>query len=248
MKKTQARATAAAGIAIALLCLSTICQSTAAFGDAVTPAQAAVNTLTVNSQDSFGNTITGFYTELYYTNGGEQDAFTPHTFVLVNNETYTVHVENYGMYRFSHWLDTGSPAAKREIAITADKQIMAVYDTIPTHPVNLTAIAVSPNQVNLSWFAPAHNGSMPVTGYKVQRSTDDRLWTTITKNIGSTGTSYSDTGLGSDTTYYYRVFAISHAGTSYRSNIADVMTPLPSVAVNDTSVGPIVIVQPTLGR
>ncbi len=238
----------AASVTAALFFFCTSFHGMEAFGDANAQAQGTTSTLTVNSQDSFGNQVTGFYIELYHGDGMEQDAFTPHTFMLADNQTYFVHVENYGMYRFSHWLATGSSQARRLVSIYSDKQITAVYDVIPAHPANLTATAVSPNQINLKWSAPLHNGTMPVTGYRIQRSLDDRAWTTIARNTESASTAYSDTGLNSDTTYYYRVFALSQVGSSYRSNVADAMTPLPSVAVNDTSIGPIVIVQPTFGR
>src|SRR5438445_989087 len=113
--------------------------------------------LTVNSQDSFGNTLTGFYTELYASNGTQIDAgYTPFNFTLNNGDTYTVHVENFGKYMFSHWLDTGSTDANRTISITSNESIKTVYTTVPQPPTGLAATAVLSSQMNLTWNAPTN--------------------------------------------------------------------------------------------
>lgn len=197
-------------------------------------------TLTVHSQDSFGRSLEGFFVVVTFSNGTQTSGFTPLVVTVANNETYTVQAQNYGMYRFHNWID---PSAS-----PSQKQITAVYYLIPTHPTNLNATAVSPAQINLTWKAPSFDGSMPVTGYKIQRSLDDHMWTNIVKDTGSTSTAYSDTGLTSDKVYYYRVFALSSVGQSYRSNIADAITPLPSTTINGTAIGNITITQPTFGR
>lgn len=190
-----------------------------------TPPPQATSQLQVNSQDSFGNTITGLHTELYAQNGTQIDAgFTPYNFTLNNGQSYTVSVDNYGKYKFNHWLDTGDTNSNRTISITSNESITAVYATVPTHPSNLTATAASSSEIDLSWNAPSSDGGSPITGYKIQISTDGSTWTTIVKNTGSTDTSYSDIGLNHTTTYYYRVFALNSAGSSYRSNIASATT------------------------
>ena len=196
------------------------------------------STLAVNSQDSLGNSLLGFYAELYSQNGTQIDAgYTPYNFTLDNGQNYTIHVENYGTYKFSHWADTGSTNASRDISISADQSITAIYATIPTHPTNLTATAVSSSEIDLNWNTPSSDGGSPITGYRIQESTDDSTWTTIVKNTGNTNTAYSDTGLSDNTTYYYRVFALNSVGSSYRSNIADATTPILTVA--GTNIGPV---------
>lgn len=196
----------------------------------ITPPPPTTSQLQVNSDDSYANAITGFYTELYAQNGTQLDAgYTPYNFTLDTGQNYTVHVENYGNYKFNHWLDTNSTDANRTISITSDKFITAVYATIPTRPSNLTATAVSSSEIDLSWNAPSSDGGSPITGYRIQISTDDSTWTTMVKNTGNTNTAYSDTGLSPDTTYYYRVFALNSVGSSYRSNVASATTPLLTV-------------------
>src|SRR6267143_629411 len=94
-----------------------------------------------------------------------------------------------------------------------------IQSTTPTPPLGLTATAAS-TQINLHWAAPTNNGGSPITGYKIERSTNaGYTWYTIT-NTGNTATTYSNTGLASGTTYTYRVSAINVIGTSSPSNTA----------------------------
>jgi YVTN family beta-propeller protein len=189
--------------------------------------------LTVNSQDNNGNPITGFYTELYASNGTQiATGYTPYNFTLNNGQNYTVHVEDYGNYQFDHWTDTESTDANRAMSIINDTQITAVYKTIPQPPTGLTATAQL-LKINLSWNVPSDNGGTPITGYMIERSTDNgNTWSTLVANTGDTGTTYSDTNVLPLTTYTYRVSAINDVGTSDPSNTASASTP---------SVGPVTL-------
>ena len=44
----------------------------------------------------------------------------------------------------------------------------SVLNTVST----LTATANGPNQINLDWTAPANTGNNPITGYRIEVSTD----------------------------------------------------------------------------
>jgi len=106
--------------------------------------------------------------------------------------------------------------------------IQNVTITAPSPPTGLTATSVSSSQINLSWTAPSNNGNSAITGYKIERSTDNGIsWSTVVSNTSSTGTTYSDTGLASSTTYTYRVSAINSVGTSNPSNTASATTNAP---------------------
>jgi chitodextrinase len=101
-------------------------------------------------------------------------------------------------------------------------------DTIPpSAPTNLTANAVSTSQINLSWTASTDN--VGVTGYFVERCQGAGC-TTFTQVASVTGTvtTYSDTGLASNTTFTYRVRATDAAGNlSPYSNVASATTQAP---------------------
>src|SRR5438445_3192345 len=100
--------------------------------------------------------------------------------------------------------DASANSASAQFTVTA---------TIPSAPTNLSATAVSPSQINLSWTAPTNNGGSAITGYKIERSTDGgTTWSTI---VSSTANSwYSNYFLSANSTYTYRVSAINAIGTS----------------------------------
>jgi hypothetical protein len=89
----------------------------------------------------------------------------------------------------------------------------------PTSPAGLTAVAASFSTINLSWTASTDN--VGVIGYNVYRSTTSGFTPTAANLIGqTTGTAYSDGGLGTGT-FYYQVIARDAAGnTSPPSNEA----------------------------
>ena len=101
-------------------------------------------------------------------------------------------------------------------------------------------------KVELAWTAPMDLGMPPtaITGYLIEWSAHGNdPWTELVANTGSTGVTYSDTGLPSETTRHYRVSAINGGGTGKASEpadatTADIVAPVPqsaSVAANGDS-------------
>jgi hypothetical protein len=87
----------------------------------------------------------------------------------------------------------------------------------PTAPGNLTATAVSANQIDLAWGASTDN--VGVTGYRIFRGS-----TQVGTRAASVRT-YSDTGLTASTAYSYTVRAVDAAGNlSAASNNATATT------------------------
>ena len=84
--------------------------------------------------------------------------------------------------------------------------------TPPTAPGNLTATPASATQINLSWAAST--SAIGIANYLLQRcpAAGCANFVQIASLTGST-TTYSDSGLTSDTTYSYRVQALDTAGT-----------------------------------
>ena len=110
----------------------------------------------------------------------------------------------------------GSPATQ---SFTLTVQI----DTQPpTMPTNLTATAVSGSQINLSWTASTDN--VGVTGYLIERCAGVGC-SSFARVLTVPGTTYSDTGLVSNTSYTYQVKATDAAGNfSPYSNTATATT------------------------
>jgi inosine-uridine nucleoside N-ribohydrolase len=92
---------------------------------------------------------------------------------------------------------------------------------IPRAPSSLSAIAISTNEIDLTWQRNADNED----GYDIERSTDGINFDLIGFTMGAITTSFADdTGLNPCTTYYYRVRAYNSSGNSDFSNIANATT------------------------
>ena len=97
--------------------------------------------------------------------------------------------------------------------------------TPPGPPRDLTATAVSSSAIDLSWSPPGSGGSSAIIGYRIERSsTRTGGWGEIEDDTGNTRTTYRDTGLSPNTTYYYRVSAINSFATGDPSNVDDATT------------------------
>lgn len=90
----------------------------------------------------------------------------------------------------------------------------------PTAPSNLSAVAVSTVQINLSWT----DNSNSETNFKIERSTSSTGPFEFIAAVGANVTTYQNFGLSPNTTYYYRVQAISGDGASAFTNTANAMT------------------------
>jgi hypothetical protein len=77
---------------------------------------AATANLVVNSKDSSGNTITGYYTTVSQSGTVKATGYTPASFTLAAG-TYSVSVSDYGGYYFNHWSD-GSTSRSHSVTLT----------------------------------------------------------------------------------------------------------------------------------
>ena len=80
---------------------------------------------------------------------------------------------------------------------------------VPVSPTNLTGIAASPTQINLSWT----DNSTNETGFKIQRRTGSESYTVV-GTVNEDALTFSDSGLTPSTTYIYRVYSYNSAGNS----------------------------------
>ncbi len=93
--------------------------------------------------------------------------------------------------------------------------------TVPAAPSGLTATAINSGQVNLAW---TDNSSNETSFIVARGGTTGGPYTDIA-TLGANVTSYSDTSVGANTTYFYVVRAANAAGSSPNSAQASVTTP-----------------------
>ena len=106
----------------------------------------------------------------------------------------------------------------------------------PSAPVGLSATAVSTSQIDLAWTDTSDNE----TGFLIDRSLNGVDFAVDYAVVGAGATAYSDTGLTSDTTYYYRIAADNSAGSSAYSN-TDSATTQAGGAATRLDVGSIIV-------
>ncbi len=89
-------------------------------------------------------------------------------------------------------------------------------------PSGLTATTASSSQINLSW-----TDNSTETGFRIERSGSPGGPYSEIATVGANVTTYSNTGLSSSTTYYYRVRAYNANGNSASSSVASATTQSP---------------------
>jgi fibronectin type 3 domain-containing protein len=106
--------------------------------------------------------------------------------------------------------------------------------TVPSAPTGLTATALYPSVMALSWSTDTPPANCSISSYTVYGGTSPNPTTLI--GSGVRGTSYSNTGLSATTTYYYVVKALDASGISAASNQASNTTPAYTTIDPPTSV------------
>ena len=94
---------------------------------------------------------------------------------------------------------------------TASTQVSSTPVDVAAAPTDLVALPGN-EQVALTWTAPADTGGTPVTGYRIESTTDGLVWATVVADTGSTGTTYGVTGLANGTAVTFRVAALNAVG------------------------------------
>ncbi len=97
-------------------------------------------------------------------------------------------------------------------------EVMAMIPNVaPVAPANLLASVATSTQINLIWQDKSNNE----VGFKIDRSTDQVVWKTLSFVAKDGVQAYSDTNvtLTKVPVYYYRVYAYNSFGNSPYSNI-----------------------------
>jgi hypothetical protein len=126
----------------------------------------------------------------------------------------TVSPEKTYYYRIRAYNGYGNSDYSNETNITTPP-----CGTSPSAPTNLNASVISSSEINLIWIDNSDNED----GFKIERKESGGTYSEIKTLLAGT-TSYSDTGLNPNTTYYYRVRAFNSYGISSYSNEANATT------------------------
>jgi DUF5010 C-terminal domain/Fibronectin type III domain len=103
----------------------------------------------------------------------------------------------------------------------------------PAAPSSLAATAISQTQINLTW----HDNSGVELNYIVARSTTSGGPYADIATLPANSTSYSNTGLAANTTYYYVVRAVNATGASPNSNQASTLTWPNEIIIDNANAG-----------
>ncbi len=120
---------------------------------------------------------------------------------LSSSTTYT--------YKVSAWNSGGETASSTSTGTT---QAIVVA---PNAPANITFANITTTGLTLNWTDAASNE----TGYRVYRSTDGVNFTKVA-DLAANSTSFADSGLSNNTTYYYKVTDWNSAGETAAATIS----------------------------
>ncbi len=110
---------------------------------------------------------------------------------------------------------TGATNSPVDVPVT-----FTVPETPPGVPTGLTATAVSPSRIDLSWNAASGN----VVDYRIERKTGAGGTYAQIQVVSGTTTAFQDTGLVASTDYFYQIVACNTAGCSAYSTEASATT------------------------
>jgi len=164
----------------------------------------------------------------------------------VNSGAYTVLVANSGSTSTSYinsGLITGSTYTYRVSAINSIGTSAPSYEASakPSKtfvPTGVTAIAVSPTQIDLSWIPPSETYGQPIAGYRIDQKLSTNIFNTIVDNTGPT-THHSITSLSTGKTYTFIVITLYTGGVESNPSQEASATP------TSTSVPPATSTPPT---
>lgn len=124
------------------------------------------SSITVNSVNTAGGTLSGLYVALEQSGTVINTGFTPVTFSVVAGDSYQISAESYGQYTFSQWStgDTSDPTTV--VAPSGADSITAIYSSAGSGPSTITVDSVSGgSSLTGMYIALEQGGSVVATGF-----------------------------------------------------------------------------------
>jgi hypothetical protein len=118
------------------------------------------------------------------------------------------------------WFDFGTDNSVFVVGGTTARFTQTSSIPVPAGPTSLSAVASNSTTINLAWKDNATNE----TSYIIQRSLTESSGFATVATLSANTTSYSNSGLNSSTTYYYRIQAVNSSGSSAWSTVVSAKT------------------------
>ncbi|MGI0076535.1 MAG: fibronectin type III domain-containing protein, partial [Nitrosopumilaceae archaeon] len=167
-----------------------------------------------------GSPITGYKIEFTSIPGSGSYSILPFTGTGTTYSHTGLTTRTLYIYRISSINAQGTSNPSVEVTATPTSSSKPLENIFPNTPTSLTASDVSSTSINLTWVMPTSNNGPPVTGYKIEFKKDSGSYTTLVENTGTTITTYTHTGLTTNSKYTYKISAKNSIGFSTVSNEA----------------------------
>ena len=109
-----------------------------------------------------------------------------------------------------------------------------VKPTTSKVPIGLTATAISPSQIRLSWYPPSDTFGLSISGYEIKRVFANDVYGDVLGSTNGKTTNYIISNLETGKTYSYAVTANLSVGATGESNTASATPKTTSVDVSTT--------------
>jgi hypothetical protein len=116
-------------------------------------------------------------------------------------------------YRVDAYKVVGSTELISDSSVIVSTRTLGIPGVVPNAPSNLQSVVLSSTSVKLTWQDNSSNES----GFKIERKLAGGGYSVVA-TLGSNVVTYTDNGLQTATTYYYRVYAYNSIGNSSYSN------------------------------
>lgn len=126
--------------------------------------------------------------------------------------------------------------------IGAAEYVTTAPPTVPADPTGLSVSLVTETSISLAWTDNASNE----TGYQIERSSDGVSFAVLA-SVAANITTYANSGLPNNATYYYRVRAFNGAGNSGYSGVVSATTLQPQPPAAPTGLNTPVITSSSIG-
>src|SRR2546422_5658478 len=171
--------------------------------------------LTINSQDTTGVALTGYWTELSQNGQVLANGYTPATYALNSGQTYTLEADGYASCSFDHWLDTNSPNNLRDVSITSDTSLTAVLNCGNTVTTTTTTATTTTSTTSTTTTALAGSSQISVSTVNSAGAPINGYYTTLWQNGVTLQWCYSPCSFVVSNGQTYQVAVADYGGETF---------------------------------